>query len=281
MAEQKPKIDELLKEETIEKVTSEVTSFFDMARYSYQQLIELGIIAVGIFVAWFVSKRLQVFIAEHEEKSKSKAKRILFFTLGRLIFPLLLFGWVGVFAIGFTIFKQDWPVLLTAINLVVAWFIIRLGSSFIENPLISKTVASVIWVIAALNITGYLTPVVDFLDQTKIELGQTTVSLYAIVSSFISIAIFLWIAFALIKLVDNILKSSKNISLSARALLSKTFKFTLVAAAFIFGLGAVGIDLTAFAVLGGAIGVGIGFGLQKIFSNLISGFILLLDKSIT
>ncbi|MBT8124606.1 MAG: mechanosensitive ion channel [Gammaproteobacteria bacterium] len=280
MAEQKPKIDELLKEETIEKVTSEVTSFFDMARYSYQQLIEIGIIAVGIFVAWFVSNRLQVLIAEHEEKSKSKAKRILFFTLGRLIFPLLLFGWVGVFAIGFAIFKQDWPVLLTAINLVVAWFIIRLGSSFIENPLISRTVASVIWVIAALNITGYLTPVVDFLDQTKIELGQTTVSLYAIVSSLISIAIFLWIAFALIKLVDNILKSSKNISLSARALLSKTFKFTLVAAAFIFGLGAVGIDLTAFAVLGGAIGVGIGFGLQKIFSNLISGFILLLDKSI-
>jgi small-conductance mechanosensitive channel len=280
MAEQKPKIDELLKEETIEKVTSEVTNFFDMTRYSYQQLIELGIIAVGIIVAWFVSRRLQVLIAKHEEKSKSKAKRILFFTLGRLIFPLLLFGWVGIFAIGFAIFKQDWPVLLTAINLVVAWFIIRLGSSFIENPLISRTVASVIWVIAALNITGYLTPVVDFLDQTKIELGQTTVSLYAIVSSLISIAIFLWIAFALIKLVDNILKSSKNISLSARALLSKTFKFTLVAAAFIFGLGAVGIDLTAFAVLGGAIGVGIGFGLQKIFSNLISGFILLLDKSI-
>jgi small-conductance mechanosensitive channel len=251
-----------------------------MTRYSYQQLIELGIIAVGIIVAWFVSRRLQVLIAKHEEKSKSKAKRILFFTLGRLIFPLLLFGWVGIFAIGFAIFKQDWPVLLTAINLVVAWFIIRLGSSFIENPLISRTVASVIWVIAALNITGYLTPVVDFLDQTKIELGQTTVSLYAIVSSLISIAIFLWIAFALIKLVDNILKSSKNISLSARALLSKTFKFTLVAAAFIFGLGAVGIDLTAFAVLGGAIGVGIGFGLQKIFSNLISGFILLLDKSI-
>jgi small-conductance mechanosensitive channel len=280
MAEQKPKIDELLKEETIEKVTSEVTNFFDMTRYSYQQLIELGIIAVGIIVAWFVSRRLQVLIAKHEEKSKSKAKRILFFTLGRLIFPLLLFGWVGIFAIGFAIFKQDWPVLLTAINLVGAWFIIRLGSSFIENPLISRTVASVIWVIAALNITGYLTPVVDFLDQTKIELGQTTVSLYAIVSSLISIAIFLWIAFALIKLVDNILKSSKNISLSARALLSKTFKFTLVAAAFIFGLGAVGIDLTAFAVLGGAIGVGIGFGLQKIFSNLISGFILLLDKSI-
>ena len=278
--ESKKKIDDLLKEETIEKVTDEVTGFFDMARYSYQQLVELGIVAVGIFAAWIISKRLYDRIAEYEEKSTSKANRILFSTLRRLIFPLLLFVWVGVFAIIFSALKQPWPVLLTAINLIIAWLIIRLGSSFIENPLISRTVAAVIWTIAALNITGYLSPVVDYLDQTKIELGQTTVSLYAIISSFFSIAIFLWIAFALIKLVDNVLKNSNNISLSARALLSKTFKFALVAAAFLFGLSAVGIDLTAFAVLGGAIGVGIGFGLQKIFSNLISGFILLLDKSI-
>lgn len=280
MAEEGKKIDDLLKEETIEKVTGEVTDWFGMASYSYQQLIELGVVAVGIFIAWFISKRLDKRISEYEVVSKSKLKRVLFFTLSRLIFPLLLLVWVGAFVIGFIAFKQPWPVLLTAINLIIAWFIIRLGSSFIENPLISKTVAAVIWAIAALNITGYLSPVVDYLDQTKIELGQTTVSLYAIVSSFFSIAIFLWIAFALIKLVDNVLKSSNNISLSARALLSKTFKFTLVTAAFLFGLSAVGIDLTAFAVLGGAIGVGIGFGLQKIFSNLISGFILLLDKSI-
>jgi small-conductance mechanosensitive channel len=280
MAEQKPKIDELLKEETIEKVTSEVTGFFNMAKYSYHQLIELGIIVVGIVLAWLVSKRLKAYVAVYEDNLKSKSKRFIFFTLGRLIFPLLLLGWVGVFAVGFKIFKLDSPVLLTAINLVIAWFIIRLGSSFIENPLISRTVASIVWVIAALNITGYLTPVVDFLDKTKFELGQANLSLYAIVSSFFSIAIFLWIAFALTRLVDNLLKNSKNITLSARALLSKTFKFILVAAAFMFGLSAVGIDITAFAVLGGAIGVGLGFGLQKIFSNLISGFILLLDKSI-
>ncbi len=265
----------------IEKVTGEVANWFDMAGYNYHQLIELGIVVVGIFVAWFISKRLRSRITEYDLKSKSKAKQVLFFTLSRLIFPLLLLVWVGIFVIGLVVFKQPWPVLLTAINLIIAWFVIRLGSSFIENPLISKTVAAVIWAIAALNITGYLSPVVDYLDQAKIELGQTTVSLYEIVSSFFFIAIFLWIAFALIKLVDNVLKSSNNISLSARALLSKTFKFALVTAALLFGLSAVGIDLTAFAVLGGAIGVGVGFGLQKIFSNFISGFILLLDKSIT
>lgn len=278
MAEESKKIDDLLNEGSIEKVTSEVTNWLDMAQYDYHQLIEVAIIAVGLFFAWRVSRRLSSRIIA--DKSKPKAKRILYLTLSRLLFPFLFLAWAGFFVIGFIIFKQPWLILLTALNLTIAWFIIRLGTSFIENPLISKMVATIIWTITALNITGYLSPTVDYLDQTKIALGQTTVSLYEIVSSFFSIAIFLWVAFALIKLVDNVLKSSNNISLSASALLSKSFKFTLVSAAFLFGLSTVGIDLTAFAVFGGAIGVGIGFGLQKIFSNLISGFILLLDKSI-
>ena len=280
MPDQDPKIDDLLKEETIEKVAGQFTGWLDMTMFSYQKLIEFGIVVAGIIVSIYISKNLRTHILEFEEKSKSKPKRFLFTTLRRLIFPLVLFAWVEAFVVIFVILKEPWPILHTAVNLTIAWFIIRLGSSFIENPLISRTVAAVIWTIAALNILGYLTPVVNYLDQTKIGLGVTSISLYEIVSSIFSIAIFLWIAFALIKLVDNVLKNSQNISLSARALLSKTFKFALVAAAFLFGLSAVGIDLTAFAVLGGAIGVGIGFGLQKIFSNLISGFILLLDKSI-
>ena len=280
MPDQDPKIDDLLKEETIEKVTGQFTGWLDMTMFSYQKLIEIGIVVAGIFVSIYISKNLRTHISEFEEKSKSKTKRFLFATLRRLIFPLVLFAWVGLFAVLYVVLKQPWPILSTAIILTIAWFIIRIGSSFIENPLISRTVAAVIWTIAALNILGYLSPVVDYLDQTKIGLGQTSISLYEIVSSFFSIAIFLWIAFALIKLVDNVLKNSKNITISARALLSKTFKFALVAAAILFGLSTVGIDLTAFAVLGGAIGVGIGFGMQKIFSNFISGFILLLDKSI-
>ena len=223
---------------------------------------------------------MRTLILNREAAYQSRAIKFLLTTLRRLIFPMLLTAWVGLFAIVYIVIKQPWPLLSTAISLNIALFIIRLGSSFIDNPLVSRTVAAVIWVIAVLNILGYLSPVVEFLDKTEIKTGQSSISLYAIVSSVFSIALFLWIALALIKTVDNALKGSKNISPSASALLSKTFKFALVAAAFIFGLSAVGIDLTAFAVLGGAIGVGIGFGLQKIFSNLISGFILLLDKSI-
>jgi small-conductance mechanosensitive channel len=278
MKEESKRIVELLNEESIEKVTSEVTNFLDMSQYDYHQLIEVVIIAVGLFVAWSVSKRLSNRI--NKDSVKARSKRILYSAARRLLFPFSFFLWTGFFVTGFYVFKQPALILLTALNLTVAWFIIRLGTSFIENPLISKMVASIIWIITALNITGYLSPTVDYLDQTKVSLGNTTVSLYEVVSSLLSIAVFLWVAFALIKLVDNALKNSNNISLSASALLSKSFKFTLVSAAFLFGLSTVGIDLTAFAVFGGAIGVGIGFGLQKIFSNLISGFILLLDKSI-
>jgi small-conductance mechanosensitive channel len=280
MPETAPKIDDLLTGKTIEKATDSFMGLLDSGIFSYQSLIELAIIAVGYITALSLSNKLRSRILSWEASYQFRSKKYLFAPLRRLIFPLLLFAWVGFFAVIFIVIKQPWPLLSTAMSLTVAWFVIRLGSSFIDNPLISRTVAAVIWVIAALNILGYLSPVVGFLDNTKFNVGQTSISLYAVVSSLFSIAIFLWIAFALIKLVDNILKSTNNITPSARALLSKTFKFAMVAAAFIFGLSTVGIDLTAFAVLGGAIGVGIGFGLQKIFSNFVSGFILLLDKSI-
>lgn len=280
MSEEAPKIDQLLTGETIEKATDQVAGLLDSAIFSHQTLIELIIVAVGYITALYLSKKIRAYILNWESGGYSRSKKYLYATLRRLVFPLLMFAWVGMFAVIYIVIKQPWPLISTAMSLTVAWFVIRLGSSFIDNPLISRAVAAVIWVIAALNILGYLSPVVDFLDKTKFNAGQASISLYAIVSSLFSIAIFLWIAFALIKLVDNVLKSSSNITPSARALLSKTFKFALVAAAFIFGLSTVGIDLTAFAVLGGAVGVGIGFGLQKIFSNLISGFILLLDKSI-
>ena len=274
------KIDDLLTGKTIEKATDSFMGLLDSEIFSYQSLIELAIIAVGYIAALYLSNKLRSRILNWEASYQFRSKKYLFALLRRLVFPLLLFAWVGFFTVIFIVIKQPWPLLSTAMSLTVAWFVIRIGSTFIDNPLISRTVAAVIWVIAALNILGYLSPVIGFLDNTKFNVGQTNISLYAVVSSLFSIAIFLWIAFALNKLVDNILKSTNNITPSARALLSKTFKFTLVAAAFIFGLSTVGIDLTAFAVVGGAIGVGIGFGLQKIFSNLVSGFILLLDKSI-
>ena len=96
----------------------------------------------------------------------------------------------------------------------------------------------------------------------------------------LTLAILLWVSSAIARIVEHRLAGSPTLTPSFQVLAGKLTKIVLVTFSFVIALGTVGIDLTAFAVFGGAIGVGIGFGLQKVISNLISGVILLLDKSI-
>jgi small-conductance mechanosensitive channel len=162
----------------------------------------------------------------------------------------------------------------------IALLLIRSGSTFIRNPTISHTITGVIWTIAALSITGYLKLVTDWLDNIRFDSSENSLSVYDLITSTLSVAIFVWIALSISEMIDRVLHSKMDMSLSARALFSKLFKFTLVGIAFLIGLYTVGIDLTAFALFGGAMAVGIGLGLQKVFSNLIAGIILLSDDSI-
>ena len=95
-----------------------------------------------------------------------------------------------------------------------------------------------------------------------------------------TLGILLWISAIAGQITESKLKSAQNLSPSIQVLSIKFMRISFGAVAFIMALAIVGVDLTAFAVVGGAVGVGIGFGLQRIFANLISGFILLMDKSI-
>lgn len=98
--------------------------------------------------------------------------------------------------------------------------------------------------------------------------------------ALVTLGILLWLSAIAGQITESKLKSARNLSPSIQVLTIKFMRISLSAIAFIMALAIVGVDLTAFAVVGGAVGVGIGFGLQKIFANLISGFILLMDKSI-
>ena len=137
-----------------------------------------------------------------------------------MAFLLILWLVIGVMQ------RVTWPghsyLLVVAASLLTAWVVIRLGSTFIRNPVIAKTLALGAWSIAALNITGLLEPTVQVLDSIAVTLGDLRISSLTVVKGIITLALLLW----------------------------------------------------------GAIGLGIGFGLQKVVSNLISGVILLLDKSI-
>jgi small-conductance mechanosensitive channel len=158
--------------------------------------------------------------------------------------------------------------------------IIRFASRFARDPLWSRVIAGTAWSIAALNILNLLGPTIEILDSAAVTFGTLRISLYTVVQSTLALAILLSVAMYVAGLLESRIRTSRNLSPSVQVLFSKSLKIVLVSLAVIIAVRSVGIDLTALAVVGGAVGLGVGFGLQKVISNLVSGVIILLDKSI-
>ena len=244
-------------------------------------LIELSLIIIAVAVAWpisiFVRKRMQ-------ERSKKDARYALlkrfWLMLGKLAFPIVWLGiqWIVIAAMAYLGYRH--AALVVTSSLLSAWIVISVATVFVANPLWSLSIAITAWIVAALNIVGLLDNAIAQLDGAALSLGQVNISALAVVQGLIALGVLLWITTIAGQVIDGRIKSSPNLTPSIKVLTTKLVRILLVVAAVIFALKIVGIDLTAFAVVGGAIGVGLGFGLQKIFANLVSGFILLLDKSI-
>jgi small-conductance mechanosensitive channel len=166
------------------------------------------------------------------------------------------------------------------VSLLTAWVVIRLTASLVRDPVWSRFVTLVVWTIAALNILGLLDPTMTMLDSAAVTLGGLRISVLTIVKAMLSLAVLLWLATLASRLLERRITSLPNLTPSLQMLIVKLLKIVLVAIAIVAALRTVGIDLTAFAVFTGAIGVGIGFGLQKAVSNFISGISILIDKSI-
>lgn len=164
--------------------------------------------------------------------------------------------------------------------LLMAWAIIRFISIFIASPRYSRIFEAVSWTTAALAILGWLTPFLNGVDSIGFAIGEVRLSVLSVTKAAILLTLFFWAAHHLNLTLQNQINKSTKLSSSLRVLLGKLIQFTLTGLAILLALSAVGIDLTAFAVFTGALGVGIGFGLQKIISNFISGIILLMDKSL-
>jgi small-conductance mechanosensitive channel len=166
------------------------------------------------------------------------------------------------------------------VSLLTAWIIIRLGSTLIRNAALSRAIAVSAWAIAALNITGLLDPTAIVLNSMALNIGDVRISILGVVKAIIVLSVLLWLAGYFSKLLESRLSAMPGVTPAAGVLFGKLFRVVLFAIAIVAAMDSVGIDLTAFAVFSGAIGLGIGFGLQKVFSNLISGVILLWDRSV-
>jgi len=178
--------------------------------------------------------------------------------------------------------SQGWPhdVASIAANLLLAWLVIRLVADLVPYPALARLIAVMAWCVAALNIVHLLHPLLLLLDSAAITVGGLRVSIITVFRGVVSLAVLLWVATLGSRLFERRITAVPEITPRAQVLLGKLIKITLITMAVILSLTSIGIDLSTFALFTGALGVGVGLGLQKTASNLFSGFILLLDRSI-
>jgi len=252
--------------------------WLDERLLSYQTLAQLG----AILLLWIFSlglTRLVSFLFPHGLDRFEFYQRIK-----PQLTPLYdLTIWVVLLLIAKTVADQQQVAtyaLNIAISLILAWIAIRLVTDMIQSREIARLVRSFAWTLAALNIVGWLVPLIDILDKMTFSLGQGHVSILGILTGILTLLLLVWLALVVTNFLEGWLRKIPAVNPSARVLLAKVARIMLVAAAFLFAVSSVGIDLTVFAVFGGAIGVGLGFGLQKVVSNFVSGVILLMDRSI-
>jgi len=167
-----------------------------------------------------------------------------------------------------------------ASNLATAWVVIAILASVIHNQLVNRLVSIAAWTIAALSIVGLLEPAEEALDSAGVAIGGLRITALVALKATVLLLLALWAANATSNFLDRRLRSYPDLTPSIQVLLGKLVRIGLITFAVLVVLSSVGIDFSALALFSGAVGVGIGFGLQKIVSNLVSGIILLADKSI-
>lgn len=246
-------------------------------------IIQFGLIAGFYFLAKLIARLITPWLEDHIRNIQGRPAllRVLALILRRV--HLILFM-ISLWCSAFIIKSITWPsrayFITIAANLVTAWIIIAIASRLIRNRLFSRLVSVLAWSIAALNILGLLDETLIILDLAAVSFGDNRLSLLNVIQLVLLFAILVWLAFSLTNYFESYLKENADFSPSVQVLLSKITKVVLLVVAGLVSLTAAGINLTMLTVLSGGIGLGIGIGLQKVASNLISGIIILMDKSI-
>lgn len=253
---------------------------FTPANVVYTAMQVPAVVGTG-FGAWWIYDFVYPVLAERIRRSaSSEFAGTALDTLAQLLFPLMwLMGlWLAISVAWYFGWPSD--VIWIAVNLLLAWVVVKLISIPVRDPIWSRLVVIVAFTVAALNILDLLEPTFELLDKLAIDMGKVRISMLTVLRGMLFLGTLLWGAVIVSGILERRIQELPSLTPTIQVLIGKLFKATLITLAIIVALASAGIDLTAIAVFGGAVGVGLGFGLQKVVANLISGIILLMDKSI-
>lgn len=198
--------------------------------------------------------------------------------LGLMIFVLL--AWGVVIAMRAVTWPSHSALVALAASIATAWLAIFFLMRLVANRLLRRILSWSAWVWVTLFLLDLTEPVGKFLDSIALTIGDFRLSVLTVMKVLLVTGLMITGARMLSRLVSGRLARNQDLSPTMRVLTTKLLQIVLFSLAIIVGLRAVGFDLTGLAVFSGAVGVGLGFGLQKVVSNLVSGVIILLDKSV-
>ncbi|MBU1248431.1 MAG: mechanosensitive ion channel [Proteobacteria bacterium] len=249
---------------------------------SQAALLQLAVLLALVLLAYGLGRLLsRVYEAHFRTVPDSQdALNRLIHAVGRVLWLAILVGLISLGRVAAETLGQDFRILSMASGLTLAFIGIRLAAGLLTAGPLRTLVVWAAWSLAALHIVDLLDGVLFFLDSLGTTFGTTYISLLMLIKGVVLFAILLKVVSILNSITHSRLARAQGLSPSLQALFTQLTKLTLYTVAFLMAVSAVGVDLTSLAVLFGALGVGIGFGLQAIFANLISGVILLLEQSV-
>jgi small-conductance mechanosensitive channel len=272
----------------IQEVWLHLQAFLDIL-FTRNVLTEVAALGVCISLGWLAAVLLR------DRQPPRRAQPVAFWS-GDILAHVVFIALPAVVVLGFVLLSRgildaahfDVTILDAAVRLVGAFVVIRIAvllfaislgnKSWLQN--IENRLTFAIWLAFAADYLGWLDPIIAGLDSIGIASGKTRVTVWSVMKLLFTLTLFVLVAAWISRWLDRRLKKLSSLAPSTRIGLAKSANAFLIGLSILVGLNTAGVDLTALTVLTGAIGLGLGFGLQSIASNFVSGFVLLMDRSI-
>ena len=270
------------------EILQRIEAFFEILS-TRNVLIEIGAVALCLLGGWLAGEPLRSRHRHRRIKEPAALNWRYFSAEGSVvILPVVMALFLVVLARSMMVAHLDVSLLDAAAHLIGAYILVRLGVLLFAASLGNKSwmqhwenrLTLLIWLAIAAEYLGWLDPIIAGLDSIGIATGKNRITVWSVLKLLFTLTLFVLVAAWISRWVERRLKRLSNLAPSTRIGISKFANAFLIGLSILMGLNAAGVDLTALTVLTGAIGLGLGFGLQSIAANFVSGFVLLMDRSI-